>query len=377
MFMVLGSFGFSVTCADKTWLNASRSRQSRDVTSVTDHRNHMQLPQPHNYDLKFVFLLLANAMQNTDTLKQRRGRIEQPEPVRSSDQDRPRPVTISWQEIPAWMQDNEYILSGYRREQGSVMGCIHSIFGYVHNESVNIHSHLWGALLFVFFLCNIYSHLDKYPSVNLYDVGGLVIFLVSAVMCLTFSASYHTMTCHSKVVHDWCHCFDYTGIVVLIVGSFFPCIYYTFYCTPRFQVIYLAAISIAGCGASYIVLSPTYSRPAYRSARTIVFVALGLFAVLPVSHALYVFGYHKLSQDLGFHWLIASGALYLSGALIYAKRFPEKWFVQSPNRFFDHWFSSHQIFHLHVILAVLSHYIGVLQAMHHWHSALGGVCLSS
>jgi adiponectin receptor len=69
-------------------------------------------------------------------------------------------------------------------------------------------------------------------------------------------------------------------------------------------------------GASYIVLSPTYSRPSHRGARTVVFVALGLLAVLPVSHAIYAFGFHKLYHELGFMWLITSGGLYLSGALI-------------------------------------------------------------
>ena len=65
---------------------------------------------------------------------------------------------------------------------------------------VNIHSHLWGAVLFIFFLFTLYGRLDKYPSVALYDLLNFAIFLVSAVVCLTFSASYHTMTCHSQGV---------------------------------------------------------------------------------------------------------------------------------------------------------------------------------
>ena len=69
-------------------------------------------------------------------------------------------------------------------------------------------------------------------------------------------------------------------------------------------------------GASYIVLSPTYSRPSHRGARTIVFVALGLLAVLPVSHAIYAFGFYNLYHERGLMWLMISGALYLSGALI-------------------------------------------------------------
>lgn len=38
------------------------------------------------------------------------------------------------------------------------------------------------------------------------------------------------------------------GIPVLIVGSFFPCVYYAFFCDPLLQILYLTAISIAGLG---------------------------------------------------------------------------------------------------------------------------------
>lgn len=60
------------------------------------------------------------------------------------------------------------------------------------------------------------------------------------------------ITCNSGTnvvkVHEYCHSFDYSGIVVLTVGSFYPCIYYGFFCRPVFQAIYLIAISITGIG---------------------------------------------------------------------------------------------------------------------------------
>ena len=149
---------------------------------------------------------------------------------------------------------------------------------------VNIHSHLWGAVLFVFFLFTIYGRLMIYPSASFYDTVNISIFLVAAVICLSFSASYHTMTCHSQTVrlpHIWhsmteteiwtdawlvsypwlcrnCRCvliwiigiisILMWVIVVLIVGSFFPCVYYTFYCDLHLQVIYLFGITISGIG---------------------------------------------------------------------------------------------------------------------------------
>jgi adiponectin receptor len=47
--------------------------------------------------------------------------------------------------LPAWLKDNEYITGCYRVEL-SVRQCLHSLW-YLHNESVNVWSHLLGFLL--------------------------------------------------------------------------------------------------------------------------------------------------------------------------------------------------------------------------------------
>ena len=47
-------------------------------------------------------------------------------------------------EIPSWQQDNEYVLAGYRQPSRSYKRCFQTL-AYVHNETVNIYSHLIGA----------------------------------------------------------------------------------------------------------------------------------------------------------------------------------------------------------------------------------------
>jgi hypothetical protein len=48
--------------------------------------------------------------------------------------DSKRSKTLSWNEIPTWMQDNIYITAGYRHPSNSYWECIKSL-GYLHNES--------------------------------------------------------------------------------------------------------------------------------------------------------------------------------------------------------------------------------------------------
>lgn len=268
----------------------------------------------------------------------------------------PDELTISWGFLEDWQKDNEYIVHGYRRLQYSWWGCWKTLFAYIHNETVNIHTHLWGALLFAYFiLCVLVDGI--HPDATWRDTAVCSIFLVSAVFCMTGSATYHTSLCHSKAVAHQCHGLDYSGIIILIVGSFFPSIYYGFYCHPHLQVFYLAGISLAGFGASMVVLSPEYSKPTHRAARTLVFIGLGLCAVIPMTHIiLTTHGLHELIIDLGFGWLVGSGAMYIIGATIYAKRFPERW---APGKY-DYFFASHQIFHVFVVLAALAHYKAVL-----------------
>ncbi|TRM63569.1 hemolysin-III related-domain-containing protein [Schizophyllum amplum] len=267
--------------------------------------------------------------------------------------------TIAWAELEEWQKDNEYILEGYRRTQNSWKDTFHSVFAYVHNETVNIHSHLWGAVLFVYLIVTFPSYIRRFPEATWIDVAVACVFLSSAVFCLSASAFYHAASSHSYSVARRCHALDYSGVVVLTVGSFYPSLYYGFYGDARMQAAYISGITLIGIGAAYVVLSPEYSKPTHRGTRTSVFIALGLCAVVPVAHWFFTHGASTLLLDMGYGWLVASGALYIAGALIYANRIPERY---SPGTF-DYYLSSHQIFHVCVVLAALAHLAGVRKSI--------------
>ena len=48
----------------------------------------------------------------------------------------------------------------------------------------------------------------------------------------------------------FCNKLDFLGISILIVGTMYPGIYYSFYCYASFRYFYLTAIAIAGLGSS-------------------------------------------------------------------------------------------------------------------------------
>lgn len=158
----------------------------------------------------------------------------------------------------------------------------------MHNETVNIHSHSIGALFYAILLplhvgCSHFPTLGVFPSAlispsTIIDKAALACYCLSAITCLSLSSWFHTVQCCSKEVCDLAHCGDYVsselrahgrnggdllpeserlcirspsvslaltlpqiGIVVLIVGSILPGMYYAFHDNPILQWGYMGA----------------------------------------------------------------------------------------------------------------------------------------
>ncbi|CAG8530492.1 15766_t:CDS:2 [Dentiscutata erythropus] len=110
-----------------------------------------------------------------------------------------RSLTCSFSELPHWLQDNVDIITGYRRPTYSYIKCVRSLF-YLHNESVNIWSHLVGAVIFIIILITTYFSLSAYSSITPWDFVVQYSFLVGVLLCLTFSTLFHSFMCHSEMI---------------------------------------------------------------------------------------------------------------------------------------------------------------------------------
>ncbi|KZZ95691.1 Hly-III-related protein [Ascosphaera apis ARSEF 7405] len=278
---------------------------------------------------------------------------------------------VLWDDLPLWQRDNQYIRSGYRPMSNSVKGSFRSLL-YLHNETVNIYSHLLPSLLIVpssFIIINALR--SRYESASQADVIAFSCFFIGAAVCLALSATYHTLSNHSPRVARIGNALDYLGIVGLITGSFVPSVYYAFYCHPHLQMMYWVMICSIGVGCATVSVFNRFRSPEWRPFRAAMFVSMGLSAIFPVIHGLLIFGIGQMKLQIGLHWLLLQGFLYILGAYLYAIRVPEKWY---PGRF-DLLGSSHQIFHVLVVLAAMSHLTGLFQAFDYRHSGEAASCL--
>lgn len=145
---------------------------------------------------------------------------------------------VSWDDLPHWQQDNHHIRGSYRRSSGSYRRSFSSLL-YIHNESVNIYSHLLPALATFPGALILYVTLQsRLTQASMGDVLAFGCFFLGAAMCLGMSATYHTISNHSPRINKLGNQLDYVGIVLLITGSFVPSIYYGFWDESSLQILY-------------------------------------------------------------------------------------------------------------------------------------------
>lgn len=156
-----------------------------------------------------------------------------------------RPALLSFDKMPVWFQNdnNQWILHGYRPISGSFRASFRS-WWYLHNETVNIYSHLIPAVVFLLGGWYILQYLAvKYPKATSTDYVAFSFFMLTATICYTFSALYHTLINHSYTVDRFCHRLDMLGIGIFIVGDIVLGIRIIFWCETALRNIYWSMVS--------------------------------------------------------------------------------------------------------------------------------------
>lgn len=140
-------------------------------------------------------------------------------------------------------------------------------------------------------------------------------------------------------------------------------------------------MSLAGFGCALSTLDPRFSRPRFRRWRAALYACFGLGSITFVVHGLLKHGWQLQKLRMSLVWMAWMAFFNIVGAVVYAVRVSEAKYLQSssltpylqiPERWFPYSFdifgASHQIFHLAVIIAALTHFAGLLRAlevMHH------------
>lgn len=259
-------------------------------------------------------------------------------------------------EVPEWMTDNKFIHYGYRAGYNMQM-CLRSVFA-LHNETMNVWTHLVGFFCFAMFGVMIFLHVLKPVSLHYFIFGFMS---VSCMACLGCSTVFHLFSCHyNESVCRRLHTLDYFGITCLIIGSFVPTCYLAFACEPELRWMYLAMIGVLG---SVGLVGPFYgfwTTPEFHSYKMMIYTCIVGSGVFPIIHVNFIM---PPSSSAPFAMGMALELLlYLTGMLIYIFKVPERLF---PGRF-DVWLHSHQIWHVFVLIAAMVHFFTATGMYLHW-----------
>eukprot|EP00898_Chlorokybus_atmophyticus_P006835 jgi/Chlat1/7152/Chrsp57S06822 len=269
--------------------------------------------------------------------------VEEPVPKESRSEKQCQHGLLSWHSLPAYMRDNEYIVRGYRADL-PLHKALLSVF-QLHNETLNIWTHLLGFVLFLGF--TIYAARTWHVS----DVTNKLPSLSGLSEELAKERDWEGCYRRFARVSSLMWRLDYAGIAVMVATSMYPPIYYSFMCTPSWKYFYLITISLLGVSTLAFTLIERFQTPPYRTVRAGLFICLGSYGVIPCLHKLIQMPHIAAVWHTTFHELLM-GALYIIGAVIYAMRIPERW---RPGKF-DIFAASHQIFHVFVVAAAYTHY---------------------
>lgn len=127
---------------------------------------------------------------------------------------------------------------------------------YLHNETVNIYTHLLPAVTFLLGeLYTLHYLTGKYSRVTSTDLVVFSIFMLTATLCYSLSALYHTLMNHSYAINHFCHRLDMLGIGSFIAGDMILGIYLIFWCETTLRNVYWSMVSRPPC--THILLART------------------------------------------------------------------------------------------------------------------------
>ena len=88
----------------------------------------------------------------------------------------------------------------------------------------------------------------------------------------------------------------------------------------------MSLVIVLGILAVVVSLWDKFGTPRYRPYRALVCIVFGLSGIAPATHYAVQNGWERSITEASLGWLVFMGFLYITGALFYAFRIPERFF---------------------------------------------------
>ncbi|TFY80904.1 hypothetical protein EWM64_g3112 [Hericium alpestre] len=261
---------------------------------------------------------------------------------------------IRYTDLPEQWRNNPFVTHGYRFIPLNRWPLIIMSIFALHNETLNIHTHLIPLVLWSMNLIPTFNTSSSMPADT-----PLTAFTIFALLCLFSSVIWHTMSgCAHHGGMDLCAKLDYIGIGWLISASVATIVYYGFSCETTARNIFLCMCVVKGLAAAFLPFSTWFNKPQNKPLRSSFFLIMAFASVAPLTYLTLLHSVHDMLSFI--RPIVPSLVSYLMGFAFYATHFPEcilhpRW---QPSLA---WLGggSHAIWHVFVVVAISQHRAGM------------------
>ncbi|PIL35811.1 hypothetical protein GSI_01471 [Ganoderma sinense ZZ0214-1] len=267
---------------------------------------------------------------------------------------------IQYVDLPEKWRNNPFVEGGYRFiPLHDWPRLVLSLFA-LHNETLNIHTHLIPFLLWSF---AFFRFTPSYDGSNIQEPEPVkATFTAFALLCLFTSTVWHTMSgCAHPEGMEFCARVDYVGIGWLISASVGTVVYYGFQCRPAERDAFLVLCFLVGLSGSIVPFTNWFNERKYKNARIAFFLSLAFSSIAPLIRLAQLHSTGAMHEFIA--PIVPSLASYIVGLVFYATHFPEC--VLAPRwpgaRCWLDWLGggSHAIWHVFIVLAIRLHREGM------------------
>jgi adiponectin receptor len=262
------------------------------------------------------------------------------------------PTIATMDDIPGWLKDNGYIVTGHPMPTYSYRKSFR-LWRCLHMETMNIWTHLIGSAATIAAGVGLYRYAISRTALALSagDKFAFAISLTAGALCFGLSTTFHTLRSHSYNVHHFWGRLDIFGICLLALGAGTSATYYAFFCEPTLQKVYWSLNACAALGAAVVLFDTGGGGSKMRTLRGGVFAGLATVSLLPIFHGIGRLGWMQACTQLGAQWYLSEVVTLTFGVTMFVARMPER---LSPGTF-DIWGHSHQLHHTCAVIGMGFH----------------------
>jgi len=292
--------------------------------------------------------------------------------------------------VPSYLVES-YISNYYRPETRSFRKCIGTTFLQLHNQTMDIWTHLITIIIYAFlgYHCffvfleedthkffiygdqddSLFSFLHLSISLfgpqvyvpSLLDKAMFVTYFLGVFVCFFSSCLFHIFGCHSEDFHFILMKLDQSGIIFVFWTSSIFLNYCCLHCYPDYQLFSFTRVSLLAILVLLVIWkprkSPSVTVSMISSQRGMLFSAVLMFLSEVINMVFVASITTQWNLLYAFLWTCFA---YAVGMMFYLTKFPESKF---PGRF-DLFFKSHSCWHICITIGAINFYPLILDAFH-------------